>query len=78
VSEDIWVTRDGRELKLSEMFPGHIGNAQVVLRKWIKQERDPEMRQELKGWLRRFAKEQRVRVKAWRTKHALERGKGLA
>ena len=68
--DPLWETRDGRALRLSEMFNGHIGNAQAVLRKWVKQERDPAMKKELRSWLRRFAKEQRARVKAWREKHA--------
>ncbi len=68
--DPLWETRDGRSLKLGEMPPQHIGNAQAVLRKWIKQERDPALKKELRSWLKRFGKEQRTRYKAWRERHA--------
>lgn len=71
--DPLWETRDGRALKLQEMFPGHISNAQVVLRKWAKQERDPEVKKDLKSWLKRFRKEQTRRVKEWRARRENER-----
>lgn len=69
-SDPLWETSDGRALRLSEMYTGHIGNARKVLRDWLKGEKDPELRKELKGWTRQFNKELRKRSQAWRGKHA--------
>lgn len=71
-SDPLWATRDGRELKLSEMYPGHVQNARKKLRDWLKGESDPEVKQDLRTWTRRFAKELARRRKEM--SHARSRG----
>lgn len=64
-SDPTWATRDGREIPLSEMFPGHIQNARKSIKDWAKGEEDPELRRELRGWVKTFGKELRKRQKQW-------------
>lgn len=61
----IWATRDGREIPLEEMAPQHITNARKSIKDWAKGEEDPELRRELRGWVKKFGKELRKRQKEW-------------
>lgn len=68
LSRDVWVTRDGRELRISEMYRPHLGNAQAILTQWLKREKDPVKRRELKSWRSRMRRELVKREKAWRAR----------
>ena len=70
---DVWVTRDGREISVKEMYRPHLGNAQAVLTTWIKREKDPEKKRELKRWRSRMRRELSKREKAWQAKRKKER-----
>lgn len=70
---DTWVTRDGRELTIEEMYRPHLGNAQAVLSTWIKREKDPEKKRELKSWRAKMRRELVKREKAWRAKRKRDR-----
>ena len=72
ISNDVWLTKDGRELTIGEMYRPHLGNAQAVLSKWLKGEKDPVKRRELKSWRSRMRRELVKREKAWRKKRKLE------
>ena len=72
VGRDIWLTKDGRELTIPEMYRPHLGNAQAVISKWLKGEKDPVKRRELKSWRSRMRRELAKREKAWRKKRKLE------
>ena len=72
VARDIWLTKDGRELTIPEMYRPHLGNAQAVISKWLKGEKDPVKRRELKSWRSRMRRELAKREKAWRKKRKLE------
>lgn len=67
-SRDLWQTRDGREIPLDQMFPGHIQNARKSIKDWSRGEEDPELRRELRGWMKKFGKELRKRQKDWMEK----------
>lgn len=68
LSRDVWLTRDGRELTIKEMYRPHLGNAQAILTKWLKVEKDPVKRRELKSWRSRMRRELVKREKAWQAK----------
>ncbi len=68
LSRDVWVTKDGRELTIKEMYRPHLGNAQAVLSKWLKAEKDPVKRRELKSWRSKMRRELVKREKAWQAK----------
>ena len=72
VNQDIWLTKDGRELNIGEMYRPHLGNAQAALSKWLKAEKDPLKRRELKSWRSRMRRELAKREKAWRAKRKKE------
>ena len=74
VGRDVWLTKDGRELTIGEMYRPHLGNAQAVLSKWLKGEKDPVKRRELKSWRSRMRRELAKREKAWRAKRKKEVG----
>lgn len=61
----VWSTRDGREIPLDEMAVGHIQNAAHSIKGWARGEEDPELRRELRGWMRAFGKELTRRRKEW-------------
>ena len=65
---DIWATRDGREIPLADMPPGHIQNARRSIKDWSRGEEDLELRRELRGWVKAFGKELRKRQKDWMEK----------
>jgi hypothetical protein len=65
---DVWVTKDGRELSIKEMYRPHLGNAQAVISRWLKSEKDPAKRRELKSWRSRMRRELVKREKAWRAR----------
>ncbi len=67
-TRDVWVTRDGRELSIKEMYRPHLGNAQAVISRWLKAEKDPVKRRELKSWRSRMRRELVKREKAWRSR----------
>ncbi len=69
---DVWLTKDGRELRIDEMFRPHLGNAQAVISNWLKREKDPLKRRELKSWRTRMRRELVKREKAWRKKRKNE------
>ena len=69
---DVWLTKDGRELTIGEMYRPHLGNAQAVISKWLKREKDPIKRRELKSWRSRMRRELVKREKAWQKKRKLE------
>ena len=71
---DVWVTRDGRELTIKDMYRPHLGNAQAVLTTWVKREKDPEKKRELKRWRSKMRRELAKREKAWQAKRKKERG----
>ena len=73
-SRDIWLTKDGRELSIGEMYRPHLGNAQAALSKWLKAEKDPLKRRELKSWRSRMRRELAKREKAWQKKRKKEAG----
>lgn len=75
---DTWVTRDGRELSIKQMYRPHIGNAQAVLTTWIKREKDPEKKRELKRWRSKMRRELAKREKAWQAKRKKQRADGTA
>ncbi len=56
-SDDVWVTRDGREIPVEEMHTPHVGNAWQAMREWLKGERDPDKRRDLNRWRKRFRRE---------------------
>jgi hypothetical protein len=60
-----WATRDGREIPLDQMFVQHIQNARRSIKDWAKGEEDPELRRELRDWMKTFGKELRKRQKQW-------------
>ncbi len=66
LGRDVWLTRDGRELRIADMYRPHLGNAQAILTKWLKVEKDPAKRRELVK-----------REKAWQAKRK-ERATGEA
>jgi hypothetical protein len=68
VGRDVWVTKDGRELPIKEMYRPHLGNAQAVISRWLKSEKDPVKRRELKSWRSRMRRELVKREKAWRAR----------
>ena len=68
ISRDVWVTKDGRELTIKEMYRPHLGNAQAVLSVWLKREKDPVKRRELKSWRSKMRRELVKREKAWQAK----------
>ncbi len=68
LSRDVWVTKDGRELTIKEMYRPHLGNAQAVLSVWLKREKDPVKRRELKRWRSKMRRELVKREKAWQAK----------
>ncbi len=74
-SRDVWLTKDGRELSIGEMYRPHLGNAQAALSKWLKAEKDPLKRRELKSWRSRMRRELAKREKAWQKKRKLEAAK---
>ena len=61
----LWVTRDGREIPLDEMHTPHVGNAHAKIGKWLKGERDPSLRKDLRKWRGYFTKEIKQRQKEW-------------
>jgi len=65
LGRDVWLTRDGRELRIAEMYRPHLGNAQAILTKWLKVEKDPVKRRELKSWRSAMRRELVKREKAW-------------
>lgn len=75
-SRDIWLTKDGRELSIGEMYRPHLGNAQAALSKWLKAEKDPLKRRELKSWRSRMRRELAKREKAWQKKRKKEAAAG--
>lgn len=68
LGRDVWLTRDGRELRITEMYRPHLGNAQAILSKWLKVEKDPVKRRELKSWRSAMRRELVKREKAWQAK----------
>jgi bifunctional DNA-binding transcriptional regulator/antitoxin component of YhaV-PrlF toxin-antitoxin module len=74
ISRDVWVTKDGRELTIKEMYRPHLGNAQAVLSVWLKREKDPVKRRELKSWRSKMRRELVKREKAWQAKRKKEAG----
>lgn len=68
LGRDVWLTRDGRELRIAEMYRPHLGNAQAILTKWLKVEKDPVKRRELKSWRSRMRRELVKREKAWQAR----------
>jgi hypothetical protein len=68
LSRDVWVTKDGRELTIKEMYRPHLGNAQAVLSVWLKREKDPVKRRELKSWRSKMRRELVKREKVWQAK----------
>jgi hypothetical protein len=70
---DIWRTKDGRELTITEMYRPHLGNAQAALSKWLKHEKDPAKRRELKRWRSRMRRELVKREKVWQARRKRER-----
>ena len=68
MATDIWETNDGRAIPLEEMPPQHIVNARRSIKDWAKGEEDPELRRELRGWMKKFGRELRKRQKAWMEK----------
>jgi hypothetical protein len=56
-SDEVWETRDGREIPLGDMHAPHIQNAYGVITKWLKGEKDPQQRRDLASWRKRFRKE---------------------
>lgn len=68
LGRDIWQTSDGRELRIAEMHRPHLGNAQALISKWLKVEKDPVKRRELKSWRSRMRRELVKREKAWRAR----------
>lgn len=68
LARDVWLTKDGRELSIGEMYRPHLGNAQAVLSSWLKHEKDPGKRRELKSWRSRMRRELVKREKAWRAR----------
>jgi hypothetical protein len=77
LGRDVWLTRDGRELRIADMYRPHLGNAQAILTKWLKVEKDPVKRRELKSWRSRMRRELVKREKAWQAKRK-ERATGEA
>lgn len=71
-AKDVWLTKDGRELTIGEMYRPHLGNAQAVISKWLKREKDPVKRRELKSWRSRMRRELVKREKAWQKKRKKE------
>lgn len=74
LSGDVWVTKDGRELTIKEMYRPHLGNAQAVISQWLKREKDPVKRRELKSWRSRMRRELVKREKAWQAKRKKQKG----
>lgn len=74
--QDTWVTRDGRELSIKQMYRPHLGNAQAVLTTWIKREKDTDKKRELKRWRSKMRRELAKREKAWRAKRKAEERSG--
>lgn len=71
-TKDVWLTKDGRELRIGEMYRPHLGNAQAALSKWLKAEKDPAKQRELKSWRSRMRRELAKREKAWRKQRKIE------
>ncbi len=46
---DVWLTRDGRKLSITEMYRPHLGNAHAVISSWPKREKDPLKHRKLKS-----------------------------
>ncbi len=68
------MTKDGRELTIKEMYRPHLGNAQAVLSVWLKREKDPVKRRELKSWRSKMRRELVKREKAWQKKRKKQTG----
>jgi hypothetical protein len=64
-ADEIWATRDGREIPLDEMHTPHVHNARKSMREWLKGEDDPDVRRDLARWHKRFGKELRKRQREW-------------